>query len=158
MAMSSVSASRQAESCGKGCGEGCGAVREAFAVFLATDSLRSASDILEAASSRAWPDHATRNLLSSTLMIGCHVWGDVTNTAFCPPIVSRDVWDATQRMLSGRKRGSHRPMKAPEEVLGDTMYLLGIAYCSCGRKMTTYGSKGRFGKRYNYYRWGCGRE
>ena len=129
------------------------AIREAFAAFIATDSLRSASDILQAASDRAWPDHATRNLLSSGLMIGSHTWGDVTNPAFCPPIVSRETFDAAQRLLSGRKKGNRRAtLTDPETLLGETMYLLGVAHCACGRRLTMYGSKGNKGKRYNYYR------
>lgn len=124
-------------------------VREALAVFVASGSLRSASALLEDASGRPWTDHATRGLLSSPLLVGRMVWGEVDNPAFCPPIVELKTWEAAQRLFASRTKGQ-RGVSAPKA--GEPLWLLGRAYCQCGRRMTMYGASNRHGSRYNYYR------
>ncbi len=129
-------------------------VREAFAEFLATDSIAAVRDLLAEGTGEPWTDKRARQVLANPICTGSFVWAEITNESFCAPIVSKDVFAQAQVLLSRRGRGQKRPnpRKATLAQEGDTFSFLltGRIRCSCGGNMTPYWSQSK-GMRYHYY-------
>ena len=134
-------------------------VREAFAEFLATDSIAAVRDLLAEATKEPWTDKRARQVLANPICTGSFVWAEITNESFCAPIVSKDVFAQAQVLLSRRGRGKKisnprssgaSPRKAVETP--DLFHYLftGRIRCSCGGRMTPYWSQSK-GARYHYY-------
>ena len=127
-------------------------VRDAFAEFLATDSIAAVRDLLASATGEDWTDKKARMVLAHPVCIGRWVWAEITNESFCAPIIGRDVYDQAQRLLAGRSRGEKR-RNHRKKVEGDqsfTYFFTGMVRCSCGGNMTPYWSTSK-GVRYHYY-------
>ena len=104
-----------------------------------------------------WPGvfkgrNALYNILRNPLYVGeLHYAGKVYKTEH-PAIVSRDVWDKAQKMLSDRQRRNYTRRGSPQ----NHDYLLsGLVRCHCGRYMTGYSVNGHAGRKFFYYKCTC---
>ncbi len=128
-------------------------VREVFAEFIATDSIAAVRDRLAEATGQDWTDKRARQVLANPICTGRFVWAEITNESFCAPIVTRDVYDQAQVLLTRRGRGEKRcnPRKQASETPDTFSYLFtGRIRCACGGNMTPYWSQSK-GVRYHYY-------
>lgn len=129
-------------------------VRDAFAEFLATDSIAAVRDLLSEATGELWTDKRARQVLANPICTGRFVWAEITNESFCAPIISRDVYDQAQVLLTrrGLREKRRNPRKATATPEGDpfTYLFTGRIRCSCGGNMTPYWSQSK-GARYHYY-------
>ena len=92
-------------------------------------------------------------ILKNPIYVGELHWGGIhIRKANHKPIISRDLFEKVQKIISGRCNHSCRRRKYQ-------FLLRGFLYCSCGRRMTADWHTKRNGKKYAYYhctrRTGC---
>jgi site-specific DNA recombinase len=129
-------------------------VRRAFEIFAHGRSISDAQKHLRAVDpTRRWPSTLVRYLLTNEKYRGVQRFGEQVNFAAHEAIISEQLWDATQLLLSaperqidpvaeGRVRGREKDPVA--------YWLRGLVFCSCGSRMTPAEATGR-GGRVPYY-------
>jgi DNA invertase Pin-like site-specific DNA recombinase len=127
--------------------------RDAFDLFLRSDSIVDVADMLTGATGERWTDKRARKMLSSPLYVGRMEWGGIVNDRFCEPLIPRAIWEKAQAQLKARegKRGKReRSVKRPP-LDGYAYLFAGRISCGCGGSMTPYWAENRAGLRYHYY-------
>lgn len=105
-----------------------------------------------------WSVQAIHRMLTHSIYFGDYHWGvNQLEQQFqekyeprllkVPPIVSREHYDAVQKMLERRN-----PKMSGAKLVSSPLLLSGIARCACGASMTLGTGTGKLGRVYRYYR------
>lgn len=127
--------------------------RDAFDLFLRSDSIVDVADMLTGATGERWTDKRARKVLSSPLYVGRMEWGGIVNENFCEPLISSAVWERAQAQLKARegKSGKRERGRKKPPIDGYAYFFGGRISCACGGSMTPYWAENKSGLRYHYY-------